>query len=90
MVLSVLSGHIFTYWELDSACLRRRQFWKVKEIPWNEVTCVSSLGFSSNCVKIDFVPSMAAPNGNSVFVNDTECSEFIAAARRFAPHTAID
>jgi hypothetical protein len=91
LILSVMLyifSAIFTYWELDMACLRQRRIWKVKEIAWQDVTRVSRLGFSSKNVMISYgrVPEDCA----YILANPCNCDRFIEALHRFAPHAEFD
>jgi hypothetical protein len=39
-VLFLVLNLMFTYWELDSSCLRVHRLWHKKEIAWEDVTHV--------------------------------------------------
>lgn len=78
----------FTYLELTSDCLRKRRLWKKIEIPWNEVTRVSWLGFAQHAVMISYGHQpedygwLAASPGNR--------KDFIAALHKYAPHATFE
>jgi hypothetical protein len=85
--LSILTS-AFTYWELDTAHLRRRRLWRVKEIAWQDVTRVGRFGFSGKKVKINYgrVPEDYA----YILADPSNCERFIEALRRFATHAEFD
>ena len=82
--------HPLTYGELDPRCLRYRHLSKVKEIPWADVTQVSSPWFSSNCVKVDFVPHAPTPDDGCMLVCPADHQEFVDEVRRYTTQAAFD
>jgi hypothetical protein len=91
LILSVLLdifSTFFTYWEFDSACLRERKLWKVKEIAWQDVTRIRRLGFSNRNMMISY--GRVPEDCGYLVANPINRNGFIAAMRLFAPHAEID
>ncbi len=81
--LTVLSSSL-TYWEVDSTCLRQRNLWKKKEIPWTEVTRVGRFGFTTDTIKISCGHSVE--DYGWLYAEPRNRCEFLDELRRFAPH----
>jgi hypothetical protein len=91
LILSILLdilNTIFSYWELDTDCLRQRKLWKVKEIARQDVTRIRRFGFSSRSVMICYghVPE----DYGFILADPINRNGFIAALRRFVPQAEFD
>lgn len=86
-LLAVLA-YSFTYLDLDSTSLRRRELWKKQEIAWSDVTRVGRLGFGADVVKISYGRSVE--NYGWMLASPRNRSGFIDALRRYAPHAEFD
>jgi hypothetical protein len=79
---------IFIYSEMDAACLRMRQFWKMQEFAWHEITSAGRFGFGTDKVIVRFGHQMEV-YGN-VIVQPADRNGFLAALRQYAPQAEID
>jgi hypothetical protein len=87
VLLDILST-IFTYWELDTDCLRQRKLWKVKEIARQDVTRIRRVGFSGRSVMICY--GRIPEDCEYILANPINRYGFIAALRRFIPEAEFD
>jgi hypothetical protein len=87
-VLLFILSHFFTYWELDSTCLRERKLWMKKEIAWQDVTSVRRFGFSSDKVMICY--GRVPENCGYILANPSNRDGFIVTLRRFVPEAHFD
>jgi hypothetical protein len=86
-------SQIFCYWELDTDCLRQRNFLGVKEIPWQEVTRVGSFPPkhpASSMLQVDYSRPAPMSDRGYVLANPEDREQFIRTLRRFAPQATFD
>jgi hypothetical protein len=87
IVISFLNT-IFSYYELNSDCLRLRKLWKKKEIPWSEVTRVGRLGFSNHDLKIYY--GRRIENYDLLVISPWHQTRFIEQMKTLAPNVQFD
>jgi hypothetical protein len=93
LCLDLVFKKVFTYWELDSAFFRERRLWKVKEIPWQAITCVGSLtpGRSSpGFVTILCDDRAPMASRGRIVANPEDRTQFLATLRTFAPQAKFE
>jgi hypothetical protein len=83
----------FTYWECDSAGIRERRLWRVKEIPWQAITHIGSFthgGSSPGYVTIgcDYRAPMSVQG--HIAANPEDRAQFLATLRAFATQAKFD
>lgn len=76
------------YWELSPRCLLLRTLWKVREIPWNEITRVGWLGNMSGTFSIGVGHRME--DYDRLYIEPSDQAGFIAALRGYAPHATFE
>jgi hypothetical protein len=86
VALQVALSRYFIYWEIDSAGLRERRYWIVKEVAWVEVTHVGSFprnSPTSDTLEVDYIRGR-------IVAKPEDRREFISALRRFAPQANFE
>jgi len=90
---AIVYDYLFDYWELDSAGLRRRHFWRKQEVAWDEVRKVGRYtlwGLPSGHLEVDYARPTAKSGRGRILANPADRTGFIAAMRRFAPPGTFD
>jgi hypothetical protein len=86
-------SHAFYYWELNADGLRQRNFWRVKTIPWEEVTWVGSAipkQPSSGFLQVDYARPAPMSDRGQIRANPDNREQFIRTMRKYAPQATFE
>jgi hypothetical protein len=85
LALEIVLDKSFIYWECNSSGLRERRFWRIKEVPWEEVRQVGRWRPKAETVAVIYAHPAPLSSSGCIVANPADRAGFLAALRRFAP-----
>jgi hypothetical protein len=88
--LQTILDKSFIYWECNPDGLRERRFWRIKDVPWEEVRQVGRWRPKAETLAVIYAHPAPFSSSGCIVADPADPAGFLAALRQFAPQAVFD